>query len=454
MKLRVLSVVCLGLVVLWSCNDEQTSSSTYGNHCAMLGMTLGTLKRTVTITRTSDGQDTTYQTTLSGSLYAMVVDQLNHAIYNPDSLPVGTDPSRITFSSISSDGYVFYDSQTTGNDTIYTSGDTLDFRTTRYFTCYSYSGLAKQRYSVDVNIHQQDPETWHWDTLCFVDRLREVDAQRIYIANDTTHLFVLTDGGERLLLLSPTSDGTVWKERALEGEEVDVESVLLYEGIFYALADGSLCRLEGQEWIGIGASETFDALLAAGSDRVYALQGESVVQSTDLEEWTECELDDEGSLLPATNLSWAVLPLSTNAAMENVLISGLNPGGDGALWKKTSLIGAGSGDDAWGYYPQTEEILYQYPFFDNNTMVAYDGSLYCFGTVDDTLSLFYESPDYGRSWIAEDSLYVRPNGVEAVNLSAVVDEATMYLYVACGGSGLIIRGRENQAAVTDEDDEE
>ena len=446
--------LCLLLIAVAAltagCEDEYTTT-TYGDHCAILGMTLGTLKRTVTITRTSDGVDTTYQTTLSGSLYAMQVDQLNHEISNPDSLPLGTDASRIVFSSISADGYVFYDGAS-GNDTIYTSGDTLDFRKARYFTCYSYSGYAKQTYTVTINVHQQDPDTWHWTEFSSLEQLEAANGQKLIIDGETVYLFI--DNGDNILLLTTSiDDGETWAEQTLSGTEgLDVTSIMLFDGQFIALREGQIVGLAEAEFSVI-SNTTFDALLAAGSDRVYALQGETALSSFDLESWTENELDDSGSLLPQQNLAWAVIASSTNSQFENVVISGRSAGGDDALWKKTTFVGSTSYDDPWGYYPQTEEIAYPYPFLDNNTMINYNDRLFCFGTEGDTISLFYESEDYARTWIANDSTEVRPNATPATNLGAAVDN-NAFLWLTCGGSGKVLRGRINSAATTDEEEDE
>lgn len=452
-KLLLWSFFALMLVAS-SCEDEYSSSSTSGDHCAILGMTLGTLKRTVTITRTSDGVDTTYQTTISGSIYGMQVDQLNHEIHNPDSLPVGTDASKIVFSSISADGYIFYDGAS-GNDTIYTSGDTLDFRRTRYFTCYSYSGIASQTYAVSVLIHEEDPETWHWTEMPSLDVLESAEAQKLAVVDETLYLFVEDAEGGLTLLTSPTDDGETWTEETMyEAEGVDVASVMYYDGAFIALRDNKIVRLEDGEWVDVGCEEEMDALLAAGTDRVYAVQGENALSSSDLQEWTVNELDDSGSLLPQTNLGWAVIESSANAQIENIIVSGTSASGDDALWKKTSLIGSTTHDDPWGYYPMSEEIAYPYPFFDNNTIVNYNDRLFCFGTENDTISLFYESEDYARNWIANDSTDVRPNATSATSLGVAVD-GDYYLWITCGGSGKILRGRMNDAIVNvDEDDEE
>ena len=76
-------------------------------------------------------------------------------------------------------------------------------------------------------------------------------------------------------------------------------------------------------------------------------------------------------------------------------------------------------------------------------MVKYDDKVFAMGTVNDTLSLFYLSSDGGRTWIPQKSPYLHPNAIKADNFSWVVDEDN-YLWLICGGTGTVWRGRINR----------
>ena len=84
----------MAVMVLSSCLGGDDDEILYPNDAAITAFSLGTLKRYMTTTK-SDGTDSTYTTTVSGSTYRFYIDQVNRTIYNPDSLPFGTDVEHV-----------------------------------------------------------------------------------------------------------------------------------------------------------------------------------------------------------------------------------------------------------------------------------------------------------------------------------------------------------------------
>lgn len=134
--------------------------------------------------------------------------------------------------------------------------------------------------------------------------------------------------------------------------------------------------------------------------------------------------------------------MNFNGKFSNLFLSGTDKSGEPCLWKKT-IDSTGVNKDVWSYYPATEEVSNPLPLLSSSNMIDYDDRILYIGCKNDTVSLFYVSADAGRSWIPNVSTYIHPNGIEASNLSCVVDE-NHYIWLVCGGSGRILRGRINR----------
>ena len=172
--MRTLKNICLWLAavgMMASClSSSDDNSSTLYNDAAITSFSLGTLKRTVTTA------DTTYTTTVTGSSYKFNISQvaewdesLGRAvrhIYNTDSLPTGTDVTRVvcTVASRNSGIVVVQDAD---SDTLryYSSTDSLDFTKPRSFLVYSTDGTNSQEYLVKLNVHQEEANGFDWQLM-------------------------------------------------------------------------------------------------------------------------------------------------------------------------------------------------------------------------------------------------------------------------------------------------
>lgn len=127
--------------------------------------------------------------------------------------------------------------------------------------------------------------------------------------------------------------------------------------------------------------------------------------------------------------------------MHNVLLGGV-AGESHVEWKKV-IDNEGSNSEPWNIYESESDAQYPYPSFDNTQLVIYDSRVFAMGIENDTLSLFHLSNDGGRTWIPQSSTYIHPSSITASNFSWVVDE-DKYLWIICGGTGEVWRGRINR----------
>ena len=98
MKRILYALMLVSVSAAWLCSCGSDSSSSYSmsasGDCAITAVTMGTMTRTV-FTTTAAGADTSYNVAVAGAAYPMFVDQIKMDIYNPDSLPYGTDAAHV-----------------------------------------------------------------------------------------------------------------------------------------------------------------------------------------------------------------------------------------------------------------------------------------------------------------------------------------------------------------------
>ena len=141
MKRTIVPFLLMALTLIFaSCLKSEDEETVSYNDTAISSFSLGTLNRYVK-TKAKDGvTDSTYKATVSGSKYSFKIDHLNRKIYNPDSLPYGTDVKKVVVTvSAKNSGTMFFKSMTSDSLTIYNSSDSLDFSKPRELRVYPFS---------------------------------------------------------------------------------------------------------------------------------------------------------------------------------------------------------------------------------------------------------------------------------------------------------------------------
>jgi len=158
-------LLMVATIVFASCLKSNETETTYYNDTAISTFSLGTLKRYVT-TKAKDGvTDSTYKTNVAGSNYDFYIDHENRKIYNLDSLPYGTDVTKVVVSlSTKNSGQVFIKSMISDSLRTYNSTDSLDFSKPREFRVYPFSDTNREyrAYEVTVNVHKEPTDSVYW----------------------------------------------------------------------------------------------------------------------------------------------------------------------------------------------------------------------------------------------------------------------------------------------------
>ena len=373
----------LTLVLTTSCLSSG-SETTLSSDAAISSFSLGTLY-CYQHAKTSAGTDTVYKKTITGSSYKFKIDQVNHRIYNTDSLPLGTDVAHVVC-SVSSVSNSLITIKDLDSDTVrvYNSTDSIDFTSPREFYVYSTDGIGYTKYNVSVNAHQQDEYTLTWQRMDGTpqpvpnSQTLPADGIRQIIGSCSTETYALSDDGR--MMVWRQKDGQ-WVEDLLD------EDAQLLPTQDFALVSYPMNLADDTEYVVLVGNRSTDLFPQEKTARVWRKivdSGQYAPQS----HWTYMEHTDN---------SYMALPRLQDFSMVYY---------DDAL---LAIGGAGLG-----------------------------------GATETPWAQFYQSRDNGITW-KYNKYYQLPSDFDysATKVIMTVDN-DKYLWPFCEGTGQVWRGRVNK----------
>lgn len=430
----------LALTFLASCGDDNKSSE-LSSDCAINAIVLGNLSR-IYHTYLDNGKDTSYSITVPGAAYPLHIDQINRRIFNSDSLPVGTAVNKVFFTTFSADGIVSYRLES-GKDTLYSTKDTLDFTSPRIFTIYASDGSGSRSYTIDIKIHNADPDAYSWVAASPADNdVAKLEDMRM-IAKDGQLFLWGNKNGTCMAMTRKTQDGVaLWNKKNISGTDgLQTKSINMFNGKFVAISESGLVESEnGTDWTETATSLVPDRILAAGEELYITVSGK-IYSSNDLNSWKEEKADNSTAFLPAENIYSAVLPAVNNPNIENIVCVGYLDGKT-ETWKK-EINKVYPEDNAWSYYPTTEETPRTLPYLKGFNMMKYDGKLFCAGINGDTVNV-YTSTDGARAWRKVKVPTMIPAQTGKPTEIYMTPDNDNHIWLVCSGTGMLWKGYLNR----------
>lgn len=378
-------------------------------------------------------------------------------IYNADSLPLGTDVSRLLVSMEYSSAYSVEFNVKNGKvlqkDTTfaYSSSDSVDFTGDVKLTIVAADQVTRRTYDVKVNVHKMKPDSMSWDRIARRDLPSisgNVSEQRAVKFNDEVYC-LMVDKGRYVLANGENPATREWIKRELQLPfNPDVRSLTATTDAVYMLdADnGTLYKsTDFSSWTSCGVR--WKSISGAYLDKLLGVaeNGGSLVHTAypSIDGFAPYTLENGFPVYKTSDMQTFTSKWNTNPvgiiiggvdAVGNV--SGETWGFDGKIWCKISERGV---------KPHSGMVLIPYFTFDTNednwkvteysTWIAIGGRL-ADGTADNTV---YVSRDNGVNWNIGDSLIQMPKYIEKVScadalvfeaeLSAAVRSASEWTYM-------------------------
>lgn len=399
--------------LLTSCLESEEIE--LGSNAYIVSFSINDIKTKIP-SKTASGGDTTLVKTTYGSYYTFAIDHVAGEVYNVDSLPKGTDVTRVSVNMGVDAGYVYYYQD--GENRLFTTEDSVDFTSPVLFTVYSEDALGSRSYYIRLNVHQADTDSLVWTRVENNNfHAGRMTAEKLVQLRD--YLLVFGEMNGVPTVMDGKLDGEFnyakkeWDLRGLHKQaQVDYSSIVAHGNAVYLLADGKLySSITGVDWTAESSDRTFTAMLGIADGKLYLSQAGTIVACTPHEwsttnradtlthDWEVVQQVDE-RLLPV-NPSLVAAPLRTNAGIVRTTLIG-TPRADAtekyiSMWTKLTT------DSRWTYYNPVAGNPHPCPLLERLTVIGYDNGLYAFGgaSQDGEVAPFeaiYTSKDGGITW--------------------------------------------------------
>ena len=209
-KIYPLVALLTATFAMTSClNDNDGNDRASYKDTAITSFSLGQLKQ-VRDTVTKAGKDSTYKAKYDAGKVKFYIDQAQGLIYNPDSLPYGTDAAHVLAKITTKNaGTVAIQSVKDASLSYYRSNDSIDFTQPRTFRVYANGGYAYREYKISVNVHKQRGNVFSWKAMQDNSGFASFTAMKAVSTGDRIFVFG-TDGTQTTGYVTSKADGNSW----------------------------------------------------------------------------------------------------------------------------------------------------------------------------------------------------------------------------------------------------
>ena len=395
-RLLYLSPALLVVLAFVSCNLDDDNSLT-SPECAITSFSVGDIS-CVRHTTSYQGNDSTYNVTVSGSSITFNINQLTGEIYSIDSLASWVDITHVV-PSITSNGTVYFWHE---SDSLYYafSADSVDFTTPQKFAVVAYDGKSYKEYTASIKKRSVDSGTLTWN-----------DSAQIDIKGD----FKVVELGGNIVVLNDSLSG------------IDYGSIVVFGSMLYGLDNAGKLQSsqDGTIWTSVECTKDITRLVAADGCYLYGIVGDSIMKTADFTTWAKAA-EKHMDMLPTKSISYLTYASSVNDDIENVVMIGECAGDtqNVKVWRKITSSKEDM-EEMWNYVAITSENQNALPVMQMmSNVVRYNSYLYVFGD-----GYFFCSKDGGITWDKKESSVLAPTGLTPDRqVRLLVKDGEMYLY--------------------------
>ena len=396
-----------------SCLDNDVEEMVFPAESSITSFSIGT----VSIERQAKdslGKDTTIIDTVSCAHYPFTIDQLQRTIENKDSLPLGSDVSKVLVKIKADTRAIVYARRGENGelkDTIWNETDSLDLTNPVSFKVFAMNGMVGKPYVVTVNVHKQNPDTLEWNHFASPQfAAGKLNRQKTMYLNDALYTFgTKSDGTPVVETLSINKVGNnTWKHVTNLPEGTNTYSFQAWRNCLFFVADGKLYKVNKETKPGyeqVGELDNLHSLvglgnIAANQEVLFAYNMDHKIIA--LNEDGSMALDKyfgfvENKVFSTIRLSSVCFPTRHNKTYTRTIVMGNSANNDSIC----SVFGYTTNDDRWSVITMKEPATC--PDLENISMISYDNKLYAFGGGMSSKKIkpfehFYSSIDNGLTW--------------------------------------------------------
>lgn len=463
-NLGSLGLLLSAMLLLASCLGNDSEETVLYNDAAITSFQITTAKIKYHTTSKVTGEDSTYTVTnTSMSSYVFDIDQNLGRISNTDSLPVGTDASKLLCSySSKNNGVAAIKSMSSDSIKILLTTDSTDFTSPRTLYVYSSNGENMRTYTVEVNVHKESADSFHWNQLPDNAEFAALNGAKAFFLGEKVVL--LGSDGSATKVYSST-DGNAWStgETSLGGKAYG-NAVLKGDTLFIIDNNSLIYTTDGNSFTTVAGADDL-RLVGATSGELYAYgKDNSLKVSADGgRSWTDDIVDDDATLLPTEDIASCYMTFAHSDSTDYALIAGSctnydeSTGNTDSLlyrsksvtWRKLVERSQIKEQGKWIFLSPESSNGYALPRMESLNVFEYGGKIMAFGGAGTgtctkaAYSTFYISNDGGITWKG-DSRYNVPSAFDKTATTvATATDSDGYIWLICCGTGQVWRGRLN-----------
>ena len=363
------------------------------------------------------------------------IDLVSGNIYNADSLPYGTDISRLVanmeFSSPSKVEIYIKGKDDSGNEKTTTinylesPSDSIDFsggRGSVTMTVVAADGTTQRDYVIDVRVHQVKADSLIWENLSGSGLpVSDAVAQKTLMKDGSVYCFTENKSGEYSLSKTATPGQGNWQKGVISGiSDLDINSIVVSPEGFFALSGTSdskalVSSSDGVSWSSVAGASAFYSLIGMYESTLLGIvkDGSAYKYASYPQQG---ELTDVPADFPVSGFSNTVSYKSNWGTSQIVFVGGRLSDGhsfsnsvwgfDGENWASLNNVNGGAGGAP--ITPREGAMFFTYYTYKYNSSLDYYTELltyFIIGGSDGTkvLNDIYTTTDLGGFWTkAED----------------------------------------------------
>ena len=451
------------LLLLASCLGKDSEETVLYNDAAITSFQISTAKIYYHTTSKTTGEDSTYAVTnTSMSSYVFDIDQNAGTISNTDSLPLGTDASKLLCSySTKNNGVAAIKSLSSDSIRILLTTDSTDFTRPRTLYVYSSNGENMRTYTVKVNVHQEYADSFHWSQLPLSAEVAALSSAKAFYVGGKVML-VGSDGQSTKIYT--TTDGSAWTmgETTLS---LDACNNAALKGDTLFVVDNNCLKYttDGNAFTTVAGADDL-RLVGATTDELYAYGKDNGMKMSEDggRSWTDEVVDDDVTLLPTEDISFCCLTFAHSDSADYAIMAGSRADydqsgskndslymGKAVVWRKIVERSQIKEEGKWIFLGPEIDNGYTLPRMASLNIFGYDGKIMAFGGTGkgtcsaEAYSKFYISSDGGITWKGDSRFKVPTAFDKTATGVAVTTDGDGYIWLICGGTGQVWRGRLN-----------
>lgn len=432
---------------LSSClNSNDDYEVTYTHDTAITAFSLGDMKRYYEAKSTSTGNDTTYSADVTGASYKFVINQTTREIYNVDSLPVGTNLKAVLASMSSKNSSPILLMDTVKVDSAvayYSSSDSINFSVPRQFRVYNNDFSAYATYTVKVNVHQEEADSFKWHSLATQNA--ELAALTDLKALPVNHEIFVFGKTSNDLKIYKSANGITWTAVVpnVAFQKDAYQGIVAKGGVLYAINNGVVLKSsDAANWETVATDASLKQLIGASTQYLYAYTATGISVSKDNgASWEAESLDTGVAYLPTQSLNMGVMGIRSTKNAENLLLLGMRDATQkdtiATVWTHTVDYNTDSEAGMWNYVEYDARQHGKLPYLDEIQVAANDSGYIALGSN----AKLYKSIDAGLTWM-EDTTVALPSLVNFAKRFAFCRDDNNFYWLINGGN--VWKGRFNR----------